>query len=112
MPLKRLLSWKIKNLHQQKMQKSFHDPRRNKYVLPLVLAGAIMIVALIVYFTTRFSSIQESINELNELPNIKEAHYEGDGNKLVVTCTNNKKLQIILEDTLSRYSPVISDFCR
>lgn len=94
------------------MKDSFPDPRRNKYVLPLVLAGGIMLVAIIIYYATSFSSVQESIVELEKLENVKEAHYEGEGNKLVITCINNKEFQIELEDTLERYRPVIADFCR
>jgi hypothetical protein len=81
-------------------------------MLASIIAIGIMLVAIIFYFFSGFSSLQESIAELEKLPNVASAHYEGDKNMLIIKCNNEKEFQIELEDSFDRYRPVVTDFCR
>ena len=87
-------------------------PQKHHYILASAIAIGIMLIAIIFYFFSGFSSLQESITELEKLPNVASAHYEGDKNMLIIKCTNEKEFQIELEDSFNRYSPVVADFCK
>lgn len=87
-------------------------PQKHHYLISAIIAGVIMIIAIAFYVFSSFSSIQESITELEKMPNVLEAHYEGDQNSLFITCENGKELQIELEDTLDHYTPIVTNFCR
>jgi hypothetical protein len=87
-------------------------PQKHHYLISVIIAGVIMIIAIAFYAFSSFSSIQESITELEKMPNVAEAHYEGDQNSIFVTCDNGKELQVELEDTIYHYNPIVTNFCR
>jgi hypothetical protein len=87
-------------------------PEKHHYGIAISITLVIAVIAAAIYFLTSFSSVQESVNKLEALPNVDKVTYSGEGNKLVVRCVNGKELEIELEDSLERFEPVISDFCR
>jgi len=92
--------------------KKWKRAKRAPYVISAIIAGFIMLTAIVFYAFSSFSSVQESITELEKLPNVIEVHYEGDRNSIFVKCNSGKEFQIELEDTYDRYAPVVADFCR
>ncbi len=87
-------------------------PKKHHYLISVMIAGFIMLIAIVFYAFSSFSSIRESITELEKLQNVAKVHYEGDRNSIFVKCDDGKEFQIELEDTYDRYAPIVVDFCR
>lgn len=102
----------MKMANSKVSRKNRKKPERHHYSIAVIISLAIVLAASVFYVLTSFSSVQQSVNELEKYPDVKNVYYKGDKNKLFVECVNGKQLQIELEDSLKRYAPVVSDFCR
>lgn len=98
---------------------NFKRPRKNKvkpkkhhYYFAFFIAFLVILISVVFYIFTSFSSIRQSIVKLEESSNVQNVYFKADKNKLFVKCENGKEIQIELEDSLRRYSPLIADFCR
>lgn len=94
------------------LRKSRKKPERHHYSTAFVIALVIVLLALGFYLASGFSSVRQSIVELEKNPRIKSVFYRAGENKLFVECENGKKIEIRLEESIKKYTPVVSDFCR
>ncbi|MBD3156749.1 hypothetical protein GF369_02875 [Candidatus Peregrinibacteria bacterium] len=82
------------------------------YLKPIIIAVIIMAIAIALYINSSFSSVQQSLVALQQLPSVEKVTFNADQNSLKLRCTSGKEVSIKLEDTLAHYEPIIVDMCR
>ncbi len=71
-----------------------------------------MAIAIALYINSSFSSVQESLVALQQLPSVENVTFNADQNSIKLRCESGKEVFIKLEDTLAHYEPIIVNMCR